>query len=69
MPIACLAELDFAEGPAFDHVENEGVDLGADRLHDVEREGLATLGVGVDDPEPGVEPDGLAGEDRLRLDE
>ena len=69
MPVGCLGELRLPERALLDHVEHEAVDVGAYRLHDVEGEGLASLGVRVDDPEPGVEPNRLAGEDRFRLDE
>jgi hypothetical protein len=69
MAIGRIHEVDLAEGALLHEGEHEGVDLGPDRLHEVESEGLPTLGVGVDDPEPGVEADRLAGEDRLCLDE
>jgi hypothetical protein len=69
VPVGGLGEVRLAEGAALDHVEHEGVDLGPYRLHEVESERLATLGIRVDDPETGVEPDRLAGEDRLCLDE
>ena len=55
MSIGRLAELRLAERAARDHVENEAVDLGSYRLHEVESQGLASFGVRVDDPEPGVE--------------
>ena len=69
MPVGCFRELRLSERTALAHFEHEGVDLGPNRLHEVEREGLATLRVRMDDPEPGVEADDLAGEDRFRLDE
>ena len=69
VPVGGLGELDLAEGPSRQQVEHEPVDLRPNRLHDVERERLAGLGVEMDQAESRVQTDHLAGEDRLGLDE
>ena len=61
VPVGGVGELGLAEGASLDQVEHKGVDLGPYRLHEVERERLASLCVRVDDPETRVETDRLAG--------
>jgi len=67
VPLFGLGELRLAEGTSLQEVEHEDVDLGTNRLHDVEGERLAPSGVTVHEAESRVEADHMTGQDGLGL--
>ena len=56
-PVRGLIEVGRLESSTLQHVEDLAVDDRTDRLDNVEREAVPVLDVGVQDAEPGIEPD------------
>src|SRR4051812_4486965 len=62
-----FGEVGGGEPPQLHELEDVVVDDGSDWFHEVEREAVAVLLIGVDDAEPRVEAEGLEREDGFGL--
>lgn len=64
-----LHEIPSRECASGDQIEHVGVDLRSRGLHEIEGQGITRFLVGMEYPEPGIEPAGEAGKPRFSLEQ